>query len=66
MGLAYMQTMLVHNPLHPTKLLLNKSLGNEANPREIFGDNLPRLQNLKIKYDPGNVFRKWHDLFLRR
>jgi FAD/FMN-containing dehydrogenase len=29
---------------------------------DIFGANLPRLQFLKTKYDPDNVFRKWHNL----
>ncbi|KAE8386654.1 hypothetical protein BDV23DRAFT_187058 [Aspergillus alliaceus] len=38
--------------------------GHEANARELFGDNLPRLQKLKMQYDPDNVFRKWHDMFL--
>jgi len=25
----------------------------------LFGDNYPRLQDLKKKYDPGNIFNKW-------
>ncbi|KAE8376401.1 hypothetical protein BDV26DRAFT_265666 [Aspergillus bertholletiae] len=38
--------------------------GHEANARQLFGGNLPRLQQLKLQYDPDNVFRKWHDMFL--
>ncbi|KAE8356747.1 hypothetical protein BDV28DRAFT_65207 [Aspergillus coremiiformis] len=38
--------------------------GHEANATELFGDNLPRLQTLKMQYDPDNVFKKWHDMFL--
>ncbi|KAJ5293564.1 hypothetical protein PENANT_c054G10801 [Penicillium antarcticum] len=33
-------------------------LPNEA----IFGNNLPRLRQLKKKYDPHNIFRKWHNI----
>jgi FAD/FMN-containing dehydrogenase len=28
----------------------------------IFGKNLPRLQELKTKYDPHNTFRQWHNI----
>jgi FAD/FMN-containing dehydrogenase len=38
-------------------------VGHDAGAKDLFGDNLPRLQELKMKYDPTNVFRKWHDLF---
>ncbi|EEA21272.1 hypothetical protein EYB25_007453 [Talaromyces marneffei] len=39
--------------------------GFDANARDLFGDNLPRLKELKKYYDPRNVFRKWHDLLLQ-
>jgi FAD/FMN-containing dehydrogenase len=29
-------------------------------PDGIFGLNLPRLQKLKLKYDPKNIFNKMH------
>ncbi|RAO69443.1 uncharacterized protein BHQ10_005455 [Talaromyces amestolkiae] len=39
--------------------------GFDANARDLFGKNLPRLKELKKYYDPRNVFRKWHDLLLQ-
>ncbi|KAA8642546.1 uncharacterized protein ATNIH1004_011491 [Aspergillus tanneri] len=36
--------------------------GHETRPNQLFGDNLPRLLKMKEKYDPHNVFRKWHNL----
>ncbi|KAJ6140012.1 FAD-binding domain-containing protein [Penicillium samsonianum] len=36
--------------------------GKEVPLVDIFGANLPRLQLLKTKYDPDNVFKKWHNL----
>lgn len=36
--------------------------GHEIGATYLFRDNLPRLQALKKKYDPHNVFSKWHDL----
>ncbi|KAL4784204.1 hypothetical protein BJX76DRAFT_327982 [Aspergillus varians] len=36
--------------------------GHEYDARELFGDNLPHLLELKKRYDPKNVFRKWHNL----
>lgn len=37
-------------------------VGHEIGATYLFRDNLPRLQALKKKYDPHNVFSKWHDL----
>ncbi|KAL2869385.1 FAD-binding oxidoreductase [Aspergillus lucknowensis] len=36
--------------------------GHDFGAKYLFGDNLPRLQELKRLYDPHNVFRKWHNL----
>ncbi|PYH44048.1 FAD-binding domain-containing protein, partial [Aspergillus saccharolyticus JOP 1030-1] len=34
--------------------------GHEVSSETIFGANLPRLQELKKKYDPHGAFNKWH------
>lgn len=39
-----------------------KEKGRDTPVEEIFGDNLPRLRELKAKYDPRNIFKKWHNL----
>ncbi|RGP67516.1 6-hydroxy-d-nicotine oxidase [Fusarium longipes] len=31
-------------------------------PKDAWGANLPRLRELKKKYDPQNVFNKWHSI----
>ncbi|KAJ0426777.1 hypothetical protein BJY00DRAFT_270980 [Aspergillus carlsbadensis] len=36
--------------------------GHNYSPNYLFGPNLPRLQELKKRYDPHNAFHKWHNL----
>jgi hypothetical protein len=31
-------------------------------PVSVFGDNLPRLREIKLKYDATNVFKKWNSI----
>ncbi|PYH87523.1 FAD-binding domain-containing protein [Aspergillus ellipticus CBS 707.79] len=34
----------------------------DRSPGELFGDNLPKLQKLKARYDPDNIFNKTHPI----
>ncbi|OQD82595.1 hypothetical protein PENSOL_c175G05188, partial [Penicillium solitum] len=45
-----------------TVATINKIIGHDLPNEDIFGDNLPRLRELKKKYDPHNIFRKWHNI----
>jgi hypothetical protein len=44
------------------KITTNMIAGHDLPIEAIFGDNLPRLRELKKKYDPNNIFKKWHNL----
>ncbi|EIN04181.1 FAD-binding domain-containing protein [Punctularia strigosozonata HHB-11173 SS5] len=48
-----------HAKLAGTRAYANYGLGDEK-VRDIFGDNYDRLAELKVKYDPDNVFHKWY------
>ncbi|POR33263.1 FAD-linked oxidoreductase [Tolypocladium paradoxum] len=39
--------------------------GEYLDPKRAFGSNLSRLQELKRKFDPENVFSKWHSVWPR-
>lgn len=36
---------------------------DQITPEKAYGPNVKRLEELKTKYDPDNVFWKWHGLF---
>ncbi|KAJ5166083.1 hypothetical protein N7492_006379 [Penicillium capsulatum] len=44
-----------------TGLYANYALHNTP-LQAVFGANIPRLRELKMKYDPHNTFRRWHGL----
>ncbi|KAL3484625.1 hypothetical protein BJX62DRAFT_248295 [Aspergillus germanicus] len=50
-----------HPSTHGTGVYANYA-GHDVSAREIFGDNLSRLRELKAIYDPHNTFRRWHNL----
>lgn len=39
---------------------LTRPIGEYLEPESAFGANLHRLREIKQKYDPTNVFHKWH------
>jgi FAD/FMN-containing dehydrogenase len=40
----------------------NIQLAGDKSLEELFGPNLDRLQELKKKYDPNNIFNKMHPI----
>ncbi|KAF7712508.1 (R)-6-hydroxynicotine oxidase [Penicillium ucsense] len=46
------------------KPITDSIAGHEGDAKELFGKNLPRLQELKKIYDPKNMFQKWHNLLI--
>ncbi|KAH8676110.1 hypothetical protein BX600DRAFT_546804 [Xylariales sp. PMI_506] len=43
----------------------NNYSDEQLQPEKAFGPNVKRLQDLKTKYDPDNVFWKWHGFYPR-
>ncbi|KAI8635449.1 hypothetical protein F5Y19DRAFT_469319 [Xylariaceae sp. FL1651] len=41
----------------------NYFLDDNLPPEKAYGPNVKRLQELKMKYDPTNVFHKWHSFY---
>lgn len=42
--------------------ITNLISANDVPNEEVFGNNLARLRELKDKYDPDNMFNKWHNI----
>lgn len=49
------------NPEQGLPVNPNLAIGGEK-AAQVFGENLPRLRELKKKYDPGFVFNKWYPI----
>ena len=46
-------------------LILNANIGSgDEKLQSMFGENLPRLKELKRLYDPGCIFDKWYPITL--
>jgi len=46
-------------------LLTRNPTEDDVPPDQAYGSNVKRLQELKEKYDPTNVFHKWHSFYPR-
>jgi hypothetical protein len=56
---------LIKNVRHGDEdaFVLNANIGTgDEKAQSIFGENLPRLKELKKKYDPGFIFDKWYPI----
>jgi FAD/FMN-containing dehydrogenase len=38
---------------------VDSAAGESDKAKAAFGENYPRLQGIKKKYDPDNIFNKW-------
>lgn len=45
----------------PIDGMANWIIANDAPVRAVFGENVSRLREIKKKYDPYNMFGKWHN-----
>jgi hypothetical protein len=59
---VYSNYMCEWNWLSHHFLSANGNLDSSKSPEEVFGTNTPRLKELKMKYDPQNLFYRWHNL----
>ncbi|KAM0247699.1 hypothetical protein ACHAP5_003946 [Fusarium lateritium] len=58
---GYQKTAGSHWSQGPVGVYINIE-ADSISPQDAWGANLPRLRELKKKYDPRNVFNKWHGI----